>query len=37
MQLTDIFKTSPVEILCLDETLLDSSFLNAQVHLPNYQ
>ena len=36
-QLTDICKTSPIEILCIDETKLDSSFPNAQVHLPDYQ
>ena len=37
VQLTDICKTSPTEILCIDETKLDSSFPNAQVHLPDYQ
>ena len=36
VQLTDICKTSPIEILCIDETKLDSSFPNAQVHLPDY-
>ena len=37
VQLTDICKTSPIEILCIDESKLDSSFLNAQVQLPDYQ
>ena len=36
VQLTDIYKTSPIEILCIDETRLGSSFPNAQVHLPDY-
>ena len=35
--LTDICKTSPIVILCIDETKLDLSFSNAQVHLPDYQ
>ena len=37
LQLTDICKTFPLETLCIDETKLDSSFPNAQVHLPHYQ
>ena len=37
VQLTDICKTSPIEILCIDETKLDSSFPNAQVNHPDYQ
>ena len=36
-QLADIRKTSPVEILCVDGTKLDSSFLNAQVDLADYR
>ena len=30
-------RNSPREILCTDKTKLDSSFPNAQVHLPDYQ
>ena len=37
VELTDICKTSPKEILCIDKTKLDSSFPNAQVHLPDHQ
>ena len=37
VQLTDICRISPIEILCIDETKLDSSFPNAQAHLPDYQ
>ena len=39
VQLTDIFRTSPIEILCIDETKLDSSFPNAKVNaeFPGYQ
>ena len=37
VQLTDVCKTSPIEILCIDETKLDTGFPNAQVHLPDYQ
>ena len=37
VQLTDICKTTPIEILCIDETKLESSFPNAQVHLHDYQ
>ena len=36
-QLADIRKTSPVEILCVDGTKLDWSFLNAQVDLADYR
>ena len=36
VQLTDICKTSPIEILCIEETKLDTGFPNAQVHLPDY-
>ena len=36
VQLTNICKISPIEILCVDETKLDSRFPNAQVHPPNY-
>ena len=37
VQLTDICKTFRIESLCIDETKLDSSFPNTQVHLPHYQ
>ena len=37
VQLTDICRISPIEILCIDETKLDSSLPNAQAHLPDYQ
>ena len=37
VQLTNICKTSLIEILCIDKTKLESSFPNAQVHLPDYQ
>ena len=37
VQLTNICKTSPIEILCIDKTKLESRFPNAQVHLPDYQ
>ena len=36
VQLTDVCETSPIEILRIDETKLESSFPNAQVHLPDY-
>ena len=37
VELTGICKTSPIEILCIHKTKLDSSFPNAQVHLPEHQ
>ena len=37
VQLTDICKTSPIEIIGIDETKLDSSLPTAQLHLPDYQ
>ena len=37
VQLADICRTSPIQVLCIDETKLDSSFPNAQIHLPDYQ
>ena len=36
VQSADICKTSSTEILCIDVIKLDSSFPNAQVHLPDY-
>ena len=36
MQLTDINKESLVDIICRDETKLDSSFLNEQFYLTDY-
>ena len=35
VQLTDICKTFLIEVHCIDETKLDSRFLNAQVNLPD--
>ena len=37
VQLTAICKISSIEIICIDEIKLDSSFSNAQVHLPDCQ
>ena len=39
VQLTDICKTCPAKILCIEffETKLNSNFPNVQVHLPDYQ
>ena len=36
VQLNDIYKTSIVYILCIDETKLDSNIENAQFHLTEY-
>ena len=36
-QLREVFKKAAIDLLCIDDTILDVSFLNAQFHIEGYQ
>ena len=36
-QLREVFRKAPIDLICLDETKFDASFLDAQFHIEGYQ
>lgn len=35
-QLREVFKKAAIDLLCIDDTILDASFPNAQFHIEGY-
>ena len=36
-QLREVCRKAPIDLICLDETKLDASFLDAEFHIEGYQ